>query len=58
MNELAFGIFDPTPVIDAEDPHQFAEMPRELSLKSLRLFGERVIPAFGKQLTVSGGRPS
>jgi alkanesulfonate monooxygenase SsuD/methylene tetrahydromethanopterin reductase-like flavin-dependent oxidoreductase (luciferase family) len=26
--------------------HQFAEMPRELYLKSMRLFGEHVIPAF------------
>jgi alkanesulfonate monooxygenase SsuD/methylene tetrahydromethanopterin reductase-like flavin-dependent oxidoreductase (luciferase family) len=27
--------------------HQFAEMPRELYVKSMRLFGEEVIPAFG-----------
>jgi hypothetical protein len=26
--------------------HQFAEMPRELYVKSMRLFGEQVIPAF------------
>jgi alkanesulfonate monooxygenase SsuD/methylene tetrahydromethanopterin reductase-like flavin-dependent oxidoreductase (luciferase family) len=27
--------------------HQFDEMPRELSLRSMRLFGEHVIPMFG-----------
>jgi hypothetical protein len=26
--------------------HQFADMPRDLYVKSLKLFGEQVIPAF------------
>lgn len=37
--------------------HQFAEMPRDLYVKSMRLFGEQVIPAFGAA-ALSGGRSS